>query len=424
MEKNRINEVETEIKVSRFENIILLLILPTAFLILAFIFDSPKNILLGLYNIVVSRDILLTDYLEIGGLGATLVNSSLLAFINIYIIYKLKLKINGAIIAALYTIMGFSFIGKNIFNVWPMYIGGYLYVNYHKIEFKNIIVIIMFSTCLAPTVSEITFSSGLPLNIGLLAGILCGIIAGFIITPLSSNMIKLHDGYNLYNIGFTAGILGTLIFSIMKSFGINVKQQLILSYEYDLFLKIILFVFCILLIAIGFIISNKSFKNYSKILKFSGKLVTDFTQLVGIGTTLINMGVMGLVCMFFVHITSGVFNGPIVGGIITAVGFSAFGNHPKNSIPIMIGVFLAGVIKIWDINSTQVIIAGLFGTTLAPIAGKYGFFAGIFAGFLHLSVVMNVGIIHGGIILYNNGFAGGLVAGILFPLFEAFKKED
>jgi hypothetical protein len=79
------------------------------------------------------------------------------------------------------------------------------------------------------------------------------------------------------------------------------------------------------------------------------------------------------------------------------------------------------MIGVYDIKSTAVIIAGLFGTTLAPIAGNYGIIAGIVAGFLHLCVVMNVGVIHGGINLYNNGFAGGLVASILFPIIEAFK---
>jgi hypothetical protein len=37
---------------------------------------------------------------------------------------------------------------------------------------------------------------------------------------------------------------------------------------------------------------------------------------------------------------------------------------------------------------------------------------------------MNVGVVHGGINLYNNGFAGGLVASVLFPLFESFRRKS
>ena len=54
----------------------------------------------------------------------------------------------------------------------------------------------------------------------------------------------------------------------------------------------------------------------------------------------------------------------------------------------------------------------------------YGIIPGVIAGGLHLALVMNIGIIHGGINLYNNGFSGGLVAGFLVPIIDAFKKGD
>jgi hypothetical protein len=37
---------------------------------------------------------------------------------------------------------------------------------------------------------------------------------------------------------------------------------------------------------------------------------------------------------------------------------------------------------------------------------------------------MNVGYLHGGVNLYNNGFAGGIVASIFVPVIDAFKKGD
>jgi hypothetical protein len=415
---------DREIKISRNTHFLILSILPIILLILAFLFDTPENIFSGINEIVWAPDILLTDYLAIGGFGAALLNVSLIVLINIIIIYKLNIKINGSIIAVIFTLTGFAFFGKTVFNIWPMYLGGILYAKYKKITFEKIVVVIMFSTCLAPVVSQLAFSADLPLHYGIIIGTLFGIAGGFIITPLSSNISKLHGGYNLYNVGFTAGLLGTLICSLMKSFGIDIRQQLILSSEYSNFFKNLLLIYFVLLIIFGYLINNKSFKGYGKIFKYSGKLVTDFTQLIGYGLTLINMGIMGLICMSFVHITSGDFNGPIIGGILTVVGFSAFGNHPGNSIPIMVGVFLGGILNIWDIQTTPIIIAGIFGTTLAPIAGKYGAYAGIFAGFLHLSMVMNIGIVHGGTNLYNNGFSGGLIASILVPVFECFKREE
>lgn len=418
-----LKNLDIEIKVNRHVQLLIISIIPILFLFFSILLGEASTTISGLYKIILASGVLLTDYLEVGGLAATLLNSSLITLINIFIIYKLKVRITGAVIAAVFTLAGFAFLGKSIFNIWPMYLGGYIYTRYKAIPYSNIIVVIMFSTCLAPIISQISFSSGLPLYIGIPLGGLVGTIIGFIITPLSSNMSKVHQGYNLYNVGFTGGIIGILIFSLMNSFGLEVERHSMISNDYDIFFRILLSACFLFLIIIGFIINNKSFKGYRKILDFEGKQVTDYTQLVGYGLTFINMGLVGLICIAFVYIAGGSINGPIVGGIITVAGFSAFGNHPKNSIPIMIGILFGGIIKIWDMKSTAAIIAGLFGTTLAPIAGKYGWLIGILAGFLHISAVMGTGNFHGGTNLYNNGFAGGLVASIMVPVLESFKKK-
>ncbi|MTI49735.1 DUF1576 domain-containing protein [Sporosalibacterium faouarense] len=406
------------------KKISVLLIFPISLIILAFIFDDTSNIVNGLYRIIINPDILLTDYLKVGGLGATFINSAILSLLNIYLIKKLDIKVNGISIAAIFIITGFAFLGKNIYNVWPIYLGGYLYSRYQKSSFKSVALITMFGTAISPLVNEISYGLNLPYPINILAGILVGVLAGFVLPPLSAHLLRAHAGYSLYNIGFTAGFLGTVIASLLRSFGLTIESTLILSNEYDLLMKIYLTSFFILLIIIGFIFNEKSFKNYSDIFEYSGRLITDFTQLTNFGIALINMGIMGLIGMIYVIISRGVVDGPIVGALLTIVGFASFGKHPKNCIPILIGVFLGSLVNIWDGQSTVVIIAGLFGTTLAPIAGEYGWLRGILAGFLHLSVVMNIGVIHGGINLYNNGFSGGLVASFLVPIIDAFKKED
>ncbi|HCL79480.1 MAG TPA: DUF1576 domain-containing protein, partial [Synergistaceae bacterium] len=50
--------------------------------------------------------------------------------------------------------------------------------------------------------------------------------------------------------------------------------------------------------------------------------------------------------------------------------------------------------------------------------------AGVIAGYVHSSVVLYVGVLHSGFNLYNNGFAGGLVAAVLVPLLEAFRRRS
>ena len=105
------------------------------------------------------------------------------------------------------------------------------------------------------------------------------------------------------------------------------------------------------------------------------------------------------------------------------MGFSAFGKHARNITPIMLGVVIGGVFMHFDINQSSVQLALLFGTTLAPISGYFGWPFGIVAGFLHSSVVLHAGTPVEGINLYNNGFSGGLLAIILYPTIVAIARH-
>ena len=406
----------------------ILFIFPLTFMILGILFsylDNESNLTLysGLKNIILSPTILITDFLSVGGIGSTFVNVALISFYNLYLLKKYKLRINGLILAAFMTVMGFSFFGKNIFNIIPIYIGGYLYSNYKKIDFKDIIVSIMFATALAPVISEISFSNILPNKIAILIGIGVGIFIGFIITPLASHMVKFYDGYNIYNLGFTAGILGTILTSALRNLDIKIESVNILYLENNIFLILTLISMFIYLIYIGISINKNALNEYKYIFNYSGKVVTDYTFLMGYGVTFFNMGIMGLLSLSYVLLIGGVINGPVIAGIFTVVGFSAFGKHIKNCLPIILGVIITALFLEYDISSTVVIITVLFSTTLAPIAGVYGYKIGFIAGILHFLLATNVGIIHGGVNLYNNGFAGGLVAGFLLPILDSFIKR-
>ena len=406
----------------------ILFIFPLTFMILGILFsylDNESNLTLysGLKNIILSPTILITDFLSVGGIGSTFVNVALISFYNLYLLKKYKLRINGLILAAFMTVMGFSFFGKNIFNIIPIYIGGYLYSNYKKIDFKDIIVSIMFATALAPVISEISFSNILPNKIAILIGIGVGIFIGFIITPLASHMVKFYDGYNIYNLGFTAGILGTILTSALRNLDIKIESVNILYLENNIFLILTLISMFIYLIYIGISINKNALNEYKYIFNYSGKVVTDYTFLMGYGVTFFNMGIMGLLSLSYVLLIGGVINGPVIAGIFTVDTRSRVGKHIKNCLPIILGVIITALFLEYDISSTVVIITVLFSTTLAPIAGVYGYKIGFIAGILHFLLATNVGIIHGGVNLYNNGFAGGLVAGFLLPILDSFIKR-
>jgi hypothetical protein len=143
----------------------------------------------------------------------------------------------------------------------------------------------------------------------------------------------------------------------------------------------------------------------------------------GHAPTLINMGINGLIGMAFILSIGGDLNGPTIGGILTIIGFSAFGKHAGNILPVMAGVALGGAVMHWSLADPAVQLACLFCTTLAPISGYFGWPYGVLAGFFHSSVVLYTGFPVAGMNLYNNGFSGGLVAIVLYPTILAIARR-
>ncbi|OPJ56801.1 DUF1576 domain-containing protein [Alkalithermobacter paradoxus] len=393
-------------------------------IIFGFLVDTPAKVFSGLYNILTQTDILITDYIGVGGIGAAFVNAGTLTLMFILLLHVLKVTFNGASIASLFLIAGFGLFGKNLFNVWFIVLGVYFYSRVQGDKFSKHIYVSLFGTALAPIVSEIMFNYSLPVGYRAPLAVLVGVSVGFVLPPLATYLLRVHQGFNLYNIGFTAGIVGTIFVSVFKSFGYTPSPRLIWSSGNNLVLSSYLFAISISMIIAGFILNGKSFKGLDSIAKRSGRLVTDFALLDGFGATLINMGINGFISTLYVIIVKGDLNGPTIGGIFTVIGFGAFGKHYKNILPIFLGVFLGSIMKTWSLTDPAILLAALFGTALAPIAGEFGWKYGVLAGFIHSSVVLNVGVLHGGLNLYNNGFAAGIVAAVLIPIIEAFRKEE
>ena len=135
------------------------------------------------------------------------------------------------------------------------------------------------------------------------------------------------------------------------------------------------------------------------------------------------MGVMGLVTWGYVLAVGGDLNGPVLGGILTAMGFATFGKHPRNGWPIVAGVVAACLLFGKDLAAPGPLLAALFSLTLAPLAGEFGVFVGFIAGFLHLVMVERTGAWHLGTNLYNNGFSGGLTATLLVAVIEWYRSN-
>lgn len=385
---------------------------------MSFLFNTPRDILQGNLIILTSPANLLTDYFQLANIGATLMNVGIICLISVTLIWINKVSVTGAIIAAVFTMIGFSFFGKNLYNTFPIVLGVLLYAKAVKHPFRQYILHSMFGTALSPLVSEFSFNLGLPIPFGILLGIVSGVIAGFLLVPLSSQVLKFTQGYSLFNIGFTAGLVGMFFTAVLRGFGIEIEAVSILSEGRNLGLIIFLYTLFALLLLLGLLTSRGRMPGFRCLLKQTGVLPSDFLSISGLGVTAMNMSLMGIISTTYALAVGGALNGPVLGAIFTVVGFSAYGMHLKNAVPILIGVMLTNVFNIHDSSATFAIIAALFGMTLAPIAGRYGMLAGILAGVLHMSLVTNIGFLHAGMNLYNNGFSGGFVAAFLIPLLE------
>lgn len=380
---------------------------------------AHEKVMEGFYRIITSQAILITDFLVIGGLGGTFLNAFLVFIFNFTMMKLLKIPIKGLAIASFFTIFGFSFFGKNILNILPIYLGGILYSKYESIDFKDILITISFTSALAPFISEVAFGIDAS-HTAYISAVILGIIIGFIVTPIAKKMANFHEGFNLYNLGFTGGILGAVISSVMKSYHFQMQTRRIISssFHYDL-IAITTLGFSILII-IGYYIDRFSFENYCKLLKDSGHRA-DYVEKYGYGATFINMGIMGFVGIAYILLMKQYVSGPLLAGVLTIVGFSAYGKHIKNTVPILIGVTLASFGSTADYFI--VVLSALFGTSLAPVAGVYGTFWGIIAGWLHLAVVQFIGMTTSGMNLYNNGFSAGIVAGFLLPIMNTVRAN-
>ncbi len=389
-------------------------------MLLAALWPDNTPIMSGMIRIIRSSDILINDYIAVGGVRATFINAALVGLVGYGLLLVTRTPISGPTIAGVLTMTGFAMFGKNVFNVGPIILGVYLYSLFQRENFRHYVIIAMFGTCLAPIVSQFSFGYGY----GVPIGALIGVAIGFLMPEMIKHLLHNHQGYQLYNIGFTAGFIGTVVASQIKGFGGEADLQMIWSTEHNqAALAVIFVVYLASLILLGVVMETGCWRKMARLIRYPGTLVTDFVSLEGLPVTLVNMGLVGLIGLGYILLVGGNVNGPTLGALLTMVGFGAFGKHPLNITPLMLGVFGGAVVNAFSPADPGPLLAGLFVTGIAPISGTFGPLVGVLAGFLHLSLAMHVGWLHGGFNLYNNGFAGGLVAMVIVTTARSLRRK-
>ena len=125
---------------SREMKFFLLALIPIYFISVGLIIQPFDSIVTGIYEIIREPDFLITDYIAVGGMGAAFVNAGMMALISIYFVYSLGMEMDGHTITSCCLMFGFSLFGKNLMNIWAIFLGVFLYAKYHKMHLSNICV--------------------------------------------------------------------------------------------------------------------------------------------------------------------------------------------------------------------------------------------------------------------------------------------
>jgi len=418
----------------------LMLALDVGLLTLAFIVDEPSVVFSGFLRIISSRSVLVTDYIALGGLGSALLNVSLVGLSSVFMLIRLDIKPTGPHIMALWLSVGFAFFGKNVFNMIPLTFGVWLYSRYAKEDFRKSCLAALLVATLSPVISEIAFLGVSHPIIEIASGVLLGFFVGFIFPAISLETMRVHFGFHLYNMGFSGGLIATILATLFKNMGIDIQPAAIWSSGNNVFLSSLLYAISAVMIGMGFLSHGQmvnpenpdehiketvmtTLKNFREIYNHSGRLVTDFYAMAG-KSVYINMGLLCAGATTVVLILGADLNGPAMAGILTMMGFGALGKHVRNVAPVMAGAIISAYVNRWDPTAPNNMIPILFSSGLAPLAGAFGPIWGIIAGFLHVNVANYIGDLNGGMNLYNNGFAGCFVVLFLLPLITVFKRDS
>ena len=393
------------------------------FLAAAFATATPKEIFQGMKTIIRSRDALITDYFELAGFGASFFNAALVLGISFLLLLLEKTPFTGITMAAIFINVGYALWGKNPLNIWPMILGTALYARLHHARLGRYIYTALFGTSLAPLVTEMGFLLPFSVTVNWLISVAIGILIGFILAPLSMHTASMHMGYNLFNVGFSAGILAFGLVCILRSFGMESESVLIWKEGRETSLIVGMLLYFLLTFLYGLFLNHGRWKELWRITRHPGRAVADFVLMDGVGPTLMNMALVGMLCMLYILSIGGDLSGPVAGAILTAFGFAAFGVHVKNYLPVLAGVVLATLFNQFTIRTPGIQLAAVFAVGLAPVAGQFGILAGVIAGAIHSAIVMCTAQIYGGMNLYNNGFSAGWTAILLIPVLESFMKR-
>ena len=405
-----------------------------SFLVAAFCMPDRAQMLSGLWKIISSPTKATTNFFSVGGYAATFLNMGLVGLIctGLYALPGENPNHAATLVTVLTT--GFGAWGIHIVNMWPTMLGVMLYCLVKKKRFGENTNAMLFSTGLAPFMSELMIrypnSQAVPLHMsGILLALVVGVSIGYFLPSGLEHSPKIHKGYDLYSAALPVGMSAFLLQGCMyKAMGVTVPEQLS---DLSVVSPVIVNTFCILLfsffVILAFLMGCRP-RDYWKLM-IDPEPITNFSTTYGNATMLMNVGLYGLFILGYYNCVGAPMNGVTFGVIFCMLSTCNSGSHPANIWPIMLGYALASHLfqmvspivggEFTQSLHNQSIIVGLcYANGLSPIADKYGWRYGMIAAMMHFCMVTTVPELHGGMCLYNGGFTAALVCLLMIPSLE------
>ena len=410
------------------------------FILAAFFMPDRAQILSGLWAILSNPLKISTNCFALGGFSATFLNMGLVGLIFLALFLVLKGTPNNVSTLAFLLTVGFSSWGITVLNVWPTVLGVVVYCLVKKEKLCANVNAMMFSTGIAPLISDLLVryphAETVGFNLaGLIVTLIIGILIGFGVASGLSHAPQVHKGFDLYSaavpVCFIAFFMNAMLY---KTIGIALPAAPgaeTLAVADPLAVNL----FCILVfgacVVVALLLGCKP-KDYLALLK-SENHVGNISGTMGKEVFLMNVGIFGLFILAYYNIIGASFNGVTFGIIFCMLCTCNSGSHPGNVWPIMLGYMVGSVVFGWlsalaggtyamTINAQVIVIGLCFANGLSPIVSKYGWFWGAVSALMHFVLVTSVPNMHGGFCLYNGGFTAAVICVLLVPVLEKFIK--
>ena len=412
-----------------------------AFLIGAVCMPDRAQMLSGFGRILTQTCKISTNYFAVGGYAATFLNMGLVALICLGLYVLLGATMNNVSTLAVILTTGFGSWGINILNIWPTFLGVWLHCLIKKEKLKDNVNAMLFSTGIAPLISELLFrypnaeAVGLT-PMGFVLAMAVGIVVGMLVPAGLAHSPQVHKGFNLYSaalpIGMTAFFLQATLF---KTLGVALPAapaaetlQVASTAICNTFCCIVFGLCVVFAFALG--CRPKDYWN----LLTDPALVTSFSGTYNTAVFLMNVGVFGLFILGYYNLIGATFNGVTFGVVFCMLATCNSGSPPGYVWPIMLGYVAASAVFGWlpvlvggnftgAINAQAIVVGLCYANGLSPIADKFGFRYGFLAAVMHYLLVTSVPALHGGFCLYNGGFTAALICLILMPSLEKFVPD-